>query len=107
MSADFKSPQPAPWPAGTRLKYVGDSVSGFTNDAGEAVWCHRHGVLYDVIDVHLPGIGSEKCTDHETGERWVSFPHGWSILQSVLDPDRKHMKGIDVESMHDYELIRS
>lgn len=102
---EFKTPQPAPWEIGDRVKYVGDSQSGFIDSNGETVWSHVNGAFYDVIGIRPPN-GSDRCVDPDTGEPYIQLHHGWNTLRSPLDPNGKHEKAIDVESMHDFELVR-
>ena len=102
----YKTPQPAPWKVGDRLRYTGGSMSGYNDDDGNTVWSHQHGVIYEVVKTHQPLPGADRCVDPETGEEYLQLYHGWNTLRSELDPDGKHEKGIDVESMHDYELVR-
>jgi len=99
----FDSPQPAPWSIGTKLQYQGDSISGFVNEGGDTIW-HKKGIIYTVVDVKS-SLGSDRVID-ENGETYTQYYHGWSVLQSELDPDRKHGKGIDVDSMHEYEILK-
>ncbi|MHC4216412.1 MAG: hypothetical protein ACYSWP_23930 [Planctomycetota bacterium] len=101
----YKTPQKAPWPLLTKLKYTGDSVSGFTNDNGDTVWSHEKGVTYTVVKTNPPS-GIDVHIDEDTGKKITTIMHGWSTLQSELDPEGWHMKGIDVESMSDYEVIK-
>lgn len=98
-------PQPAPWKVGTKLEYLGDSISGFQNGT-ETVWSHKKGVVYTVIK-NSPSMGFANVIDEETGETYKQIFHGWSTLQSELDPGLKHGKGIDVDTMNDYKVIRN
>jgi hypothetical protein len=95
----FDTPQDAPWPVGTKLRYTGSSQSGFIDrDTGETVWCHVKGAAYTVVAVY-PSDGYDNY--HDTDERYPV--HGWSALQSEFDPGQQHMRAIDVDSMHDYQ----
>jgi len=104
---DRPIPQEAPWSAGTRLKYIGDHCSGFTDDDGKTIWSHRNGVAYEVVRVRPAGPNTYRAFDYDANENYWCVDHGWSVLRSDLDPDGKHEKAIDIESMHDYELVRS
>jgi len=106
MSKEYTTPQPAPWKVGTKLRYTGDSISGFPDDRDYPVWSHTKGVIYTVTKVS-PTLGTERVLDEETGEYYTNIYHGWNTLQSELDPDLKHGKAIDVDSMHDYEIVRA
>ena len=98
----FTVVQNAPWPVGTKLRYTGNSQSGFEDDAGNVVWSHIKGVIYTVVDT-FPSSGYDR--DSETGERYPV--HGWSVLHSELDPDGKHGKAIDVDSEQYYQLLEN
>lgn len=104
----FTSPQPAPWGPGTVLRFVGGkdgAMSGFTDDNGDTVWSHQHGVIYTVIESHDP-YGVDRYRDEETGELVTQLLHGWSALRSELDPGGRHVKVIDAESAGDYEIMK-
>jgi len=97
----FTTPQDAPWKLHAELEYTGDHVSGFYPDhdtSKEAIMSHKKGVHYTVMDVR-PSTGSYKRDDE------IILCHGYSILQSDLDPDGFHRKAIDVTSMEDYKIL--
>ena len=104
MTTKYKTAQPAPWPVGVRVRYLGDSISGFIDDDGETVWSHTKGIVYEVMDIYPPS-GSDICRDPDDGSLYRQLYHGWSCLRSELDPEGKHEKAIDVESIHDFELV--
>ena len=95
-----------PWTVGTTLLYTGNSKSGFIDDEGDTVWSHEKGVLYTVVK-NYPPLGVDHFKNEETGELITVINHGWSALQSELDPNSKHGKGIDVDSAHDFEVVSS
>jgi len=101
---EYTTPQEAPWPVGTKLRYIGDSVSGFPLDNGDTVWSHKKGVIYTVTKIR-ESLGIDRFTDEQTGEVITTIMHGWSGMQSELDPDYRHGKAIDVDSMNEFEVM--
>ena len=89
------SPQPPPWPVGTELIYIGTGLSGFMDEGGAIVCSHTEGVRYTVIEVHPSG-------GYDRNDEGPYPVHGWSVLQSELDPNLKHGKAIDVDDANDY-----
>lgn len=95
----YDSPQDAPFKVGTRLRYGGDHTSGFENSNGETVWDLTEGECGTVKEINDT---KWMARDEDTGERYPI--HGWSTVQMDLDPDGKHLRAIDVESMEDWDI---
>lgn len=101
---EYETPQLAPWPIGTRLQYIGPYISGHTNGDGETVWDHYPGVHYTVIGIHEPG-GVDRIYDEEECEWRRVVYHGWSTMQSDLDPECRALKGYDVGDTNQFRVL--
>ncbi len=99
MGDAYSTPQLAPFPVGTRLRYDGPFTSGFTDKDGKDVWSHTAGVMYTVTSVHR---GYCDWFPDEDGIMRQETIHGCCYIQSDLDPDNRHAKILDVENLHEY-----
>lgn len=94
----YTTPQKAPFNVGDRVQYTGDGRSAGMNAAGKWVESHYPGAMYTVIENHPP-------YGYFTDEQGSIPCHGWSALQSDDDPEGCHCKGIDVESVSDWQKV--